>query len=244
VAVAEEAVLGRGRRAGLPVVEIVARAAVHDDAPDFLVEGEAGGGSRAVRSAGDDDLLPLEGFAVLGQEGLPLALRVFLGEVLHELEGALLHAVGQGDLDRLARVDAGGGLEADVTEMMGVVRGLGVEFAEPAVGVTDLNIVETVAVQEFRLGLVEAHQPDDELAARRDARVDRGDLDVGGLAAFIEDEVDLRVRQAALVDLAGARPKLIDLRLRVVEFQRGFGREAGDETEEKAGEGGAHGVTP
>ena len=183
-----------------------------------------------MRGAADDDLGPVEFLAAGGEELFPAALRVRLHEPLHHARRAALRGIGGGDLDRLRGVDAGGGLEADVAEVLRV-GGDGVELAEPAASVVHADVVVAVAVDLVGDDGVMAHQPDHELPARGDARVDVGRLHVGRLALAVEVELDLRIRLRGRVDLAGARAEVIGLRLRVVELRGGrvgVDREQGD----------------
>jgi len=89
---------------------------------------------------------------------------------------------------------------------------------------------------------VMAHQPDHELSARGDARVDVGRLHVGRLALAVEMEFDLRIRLRGRVDLAGAGAQVVGLRLRVIELHRGGVGEGSDEAKGQAGENDTHGV--
>ena len=241
VGVAEEAVERRRRRTCLPVFGVVARATEHDHARDLLVHREARGGSGAVRGAADDDLGPVEFFAARGEELLPAALRVLLHEPLHHARGTSLGGIRFGDLDGLRGVDASGGFEADVAEVLGV-GGHGVELAEPTAGVGDADMVVAVAVHLFGDDRVMAHQPDHQLAARGDARVDIGRLRVGGLALALQSELDVGIRLRGRVDLAGAHREVVSLGLRVVELHRGSVDKGGDEAEGQIGEDGTHGV--
>ena len=134
-----------------------------------------------MRGAADDDLGPVEFLAASGEELSPAALRMFLHEPLHHARGTALSGIRFGDLDGFRGVDAGGGFEANVAEVLGV-GGHGVELAEPTAGVGDADMVVTVAVDLVGDDRVMAHQPDHQLAARGDARVDVGRLHVGRLA--------------------------------------------------------------
>ena len=183
-----------------------------------------------MRGARDDHFFPIEGFTIFREEEFPAAWRVGLGERLHELKRAFLHAVGYGDVDSLGRIPASGGFEADIAEVLRVIERLGVEFGEPLTRIGDLDVVQAVAIDLFGEWLAVAHEPNDELAPRCNPRVDGGSLGVGGLTGRLEDKPDFWMRLAARVNLARPQGQAVGLRLRVSEFQRGLGR--GRETRE------------
>ena len=153
-----------------------------------------------MRGARDDYFFPIEGFTIFREEEFPAAWRVGLGERLHELVSAFLHAVGYRNVDGLGRISASGGFETDVAEVLRVVERLSVELGEPLASIGDLDVVQAVAIDLFREWLAVAHEPNHELAPRRDPGIDAGSLGVGGLAGRLEDKPDFWMRLAARVD--------------------------------------------
>ena len=96
---------------------------------------------------------------------LPLPFGIFLGEVFHELKGALLDTVGLGDVDVLAVVLAGGRFETDVAATVIAHFATLAANGEPFIGVVDTNGVQAVGVKFVEESSVVAHEPDHELAA-------------------------------------------------------------------------------
>ena len=105
-------------------------------------------------------------------------------------------------------------------------------------------MVVAVAVDLLGDDGVVAHQPDNELAARGDARVDVGRLHIGGLTLALQPELDVGIGFRGRVDLAGAHREVVSLGLRVVELHRGSVDKGSDEAEGQAGKDGTHGVAP
>lgn len=111
---------------------------------------------------------------------------------------------GLGISTALLKVLAGSGFEADFGEEKVILRRrTGVELAEPLAGIVDLDRVQAVAVEVVEQFAVVAHQPDDELALRRDASIDAGVLDVLRLAVLFQQEADLGMGFDVFVDRAG-----------------------------------------
>ena len=218
----EVAIFRSGRREGLPGLVLVAGTTEGNDAADFGVLCEAAGGGGTVGAAGEDDVIPAKIAFVLIQKVAPFPLWILLGEIFDELEGALLEGVGLGDGDFVGVVFAGGGFEADVSP---AVLGDGSAFAanaEPLVGIVDADGVEPMAIELSDKVAVVSHEPDHELAARRDAGIDTGVLEIGRLSALrFDKEIDLWMGLNAGIDLAGSRFQLIELRFWVIEGGRG-----------------------
>ena len=147
---------------------------------------------------------------------------VLLGEIFDELEGALLEGVGLGDGDFVGVVFAGGGFEADVSP---AVLGDGPALAanaEPFIGIVDADGVESIAIELSGKVSVLSHEPNDELATRRDAGIDTGILEVGRLSALsFDEEIDLWMGLNSGIDLAGSGSQFIALRFWVIEGGRG-----------------------
>lgn len=197
-------------------------------------------------TAGHDDAVPTEGLAVVSEKIIPAGGGIFLGEQFHELEGSLLHAVGLRNAYGGTVICASCGFETNFAEIL-VVTGVAFagELAEPAVGVMDLNGVEAVAVHTLEERRVIAHEPNDELALRLNAGIDRGTLQVGGFALLVENEVDLAVFLRAGVDFAGAGGDFVPLRTGVLEGERRIGGEKRGQVDQRrhqcdAEVGGAH----
>lgn len=238
VAEAEEAVGGSGGGKRLPGLILIARAAEHDDAVHLLMLGEACCSGAAVGGAGDDDSIPADAFSIGGDEVLPAALGVFFGKMTNELIGTLHHAIGPGDADGGAEVLASGSFEADVTDEVDIGGGgRFAKFSEPAIGIMDLDGVESVAVEALEEVAIVPHEPDHEPALRGDAGIDGGVLLVGGFAFLFEDEVDLGMLLSTGIDEAGASFEEVALGGGIGEGEGVFGvEEAAEEEGEEEGE--------
>ena len=86
--------------------------------------------------------------------------------------------------------------------------GLIAKLAEPSVRVMHADGVEAKTVHTLEKTGAVAHEPDDELALCLHAGVHAGMLHVRGLAFGLKDEVDLRMRFRARIDLAGTSGEL------------------------------------
>ena len=212
VAEAEEPIRRRGRRHALPGLRVVAGAGEHHDAIDRLVDGEACRRGGAVRDAGHADLLPAEILPIVGEKLSPSAFWMLAVEPEEELSRPLHHAVGLRDVDERARVLAGRRLQADAAEHVAGIADIGLEPAEPAVGVVDLDAVQAVGGDPFEERLAVIHQPDHEFSLGRHARVDDCVLEVHRLAlVVVEDEPDLGMFLGEWIDLAGTCREIVSL---------------------------------
>lgn len=226
----------RGRGKTLPAFVLVTRTAEGDDAGDALVDGETRGAGRAVGGTGHDDFFPEQVVAGGVDELFPAAGRVSFRKVPDELERAFLHAVGLGDRAERGKIFAGGGLEAQLAEGRAVVTGGGGDQAEPFVGVVHLDRVQAVVAETVKERGFVIHEPDHELAARGDAGVDDGVLEVLRFAGFVsEDETDFRMFAGARIDLVGAGGEVKTLRRGVGCEGEAGGREKENRESEHGG---------
>ena len=82
--------------------------------------------------------------------------------------------------------------------------------------------MESIAIELSGKVSVLSHEPNDELATRRDAGIDTGILEIGRLSALsFDEEIDLWMGLNSGIDLAGSGSQFIALRFWVIEGVRG-----------------------